>query len=56
MGDLGLGDAQRQHAGQWQADLIVMGSTSRARIFKHLLGDTALHAVRNAEVPLFLTQ
>ncbi len=49
-------DGLLEHAGQWQADLIVMGSTSRARIFKHLLGDTALHAVRNAEVPLFLTQ
>ena len=43
-------------AGQWEADLIVMGSTSRARIFKHLLGDTALHSVRHAEIPLFLTQ
>ncbi len=49
-------DGLLEHAGQWQADLIVMGSSSRARIFKHLLGDTALHAVRNAEVPLFLTQ
>ena len=49
-------DGLLEHAGQWRADLIVRGSTSRARIFKHLLGDTALHAVRNAEVPLFLTQ
>jgi len=44
------------HATEWEADLIVMGSTSRARIFKHLLGDTALHAIRHAEVPLFLAQ
>ena len=49
-------DALLDHASVYQADLIVLGSTSRARIFKHLLGDTALHAVRNAEVPLFLTQ
>lgn len=43
-------------AGSWNADLIVMGSSSRARIVQHLLGDTALHAVRHAEIPLFLTQ
>ena len=36
--------------------LIVLGSTSRARIFKRLLGDTALHCLRNADVPLFLTR
>ncbi|MHC4774515.1 MAG: universal stress protein [Planctomycetota bacterium] len=45
-----------EHAAEWQADLIVMGSTSRARIFQHLLGDTALHALRHAEIPLFLAQ
>ncbi len=45
-----------EHAGQCTADLIVMGSSSRARIFQHLLGDTTLHAVRHAEIPLFLTQ
>ena len=44
------------HAGDWKADLIVMGSSSRARIFQHLLGDTTLHAVRHAEIPLYLTQ
>ena len=49
-------DALLDHASAWQADLIVLGSTSRARIFKRLLGDTALHCVRNADVPLFLAQ
>lgn len=49
-------DQLLEYARQWPADLIVMGSTSRARIFKHLLGDTTLHAVRHAEIPLFLTQ
>jgi nucleotide-binding universal stress UspA family protein len=44
------------HADSWKADLIVMGSSSRARIVQHLLGDTTLHAVRHAEIPLFLTQ
>ncbi len=46
-----LGDA-----GAWNADLIVMGSSSRARIFQHLMGDTTLHAIRHAEIPLYLTQ
>ncbi|MHC4413841.1 MAG: universal stress protein [Planctomycetota bacterium] len=45
-----------EYAQAWNADLIVMGSSSRARIIKHLLGDTALHALRHAEIPLFLTQ
>ena len=45
-----------EHADQCKADLIVMGSSSRARIFQHLLGDTTLHAIRHAEIPLFLTQ
>ncbi len=33
-----------------------MGSSSRARIFQHLMGDTTLHAIRHAEIPLYLTQ
>jgi nucleotide-binding universal stress UspA family protein len=45
-----------EHAASWGADLVVMGSTSRARILQHLLGDTALHALRHAEIPLYLTQ
>ncbi len=49
-------DGLLEHAAEWQADLIVMGSSSRARILQHLLGDTALHALRHAEIPLFLTQ
>jgi nucleotide-binding universal stress UspA family protein len=49
-------DGLLEHAAEWQADLIVMGSSSRARILQHLLGDTALHALRQAEIPLFLTQ
>jgi nucleotide-binding universal stress UspA family protein len=45
-----------EHAADRGADLIVMGSSSRARIIKHLLGDVLLHAIRHAEVPLFLSQ
>ena len=36
------------------ADLLVMGSSSRARILKHILGDAALDAIKHAEIPLFL--
>jgi nucleotide-binding universal stress UspA family protein len=43
-------------AKRMDADLIVMGSTARSRIVRKLLGDTALHAIRNAEIPLFLAQ
>lgn len=53
------GDARHHlldYATEWNADLIVMGASSRARIFKHLLGDTAIHCLRQAEIPLFLAQ
>lgn len=40
----------------WPADAVVMGSTARSRLFRHLLGDTALHMVKNANVPLFMSQ
>jgi nucleotide-binding universal stress UspA family protein len=45
-----------ERAAQLDADLVVMGSTARARIVRKLLGDTALHAIRNAETPLFMAQ
>lgn len=38
------------------ADLIVMGATARSRLFRRLLGDTALHTIQEAKVPLFLAQ
>jgi nucleotide-binding universal stress UspA family protein len=44
------------YARRWGADMIVMGATSRARIFQHVLGDTVLTAVRGSDVPLFLSQ
>ena len=49
-------DGLLEHSDQVGADLIVMGCASRARIFKRLLGDTTLHVIRHAEIPLFLTQ
>jgi len=44
------------YAAGWDTDLIVMGSTSRARLFKQVLGDTALRMLQTAEIPLFLAQ
>lgn len=44
------------YAKQTHADLIVLGASSRARLIKHLLGDTVLHCLRNADIPLFLSQ
>ena len=41
---------------QWQADMIVMGNSSRNLLVKQLLGETALHIIRNADRPLFLSQ
>ena len=49
-------DRLLDYAARTQADLIVMGSASRARILKHLLGDTTLHMVCHAAIPLFITQ
>ena len=40
----------------WSADMLVMGSTSRGKIAKLILGDTAEHTMRQAEIPLFLSQ
>jgi nucleotide-binding universal stress UspA family protein len=47
-------DRLLEHAGEWGADMIVMGSTSRTRITRFLLGDTGLHAMRHSEIPLLL--
>jgi len=40
----------------WNADAVVMGSTARSRLFRHLMGDTAMHMVQNAQVPVFMSQ
>ncbi len=40
----------------WQADMIVMGNSARNLLLKRLLGETALHIIRNADRPLFLCQ
>ncbi len=40
----------------WQADMIVLGNSARNLLVKRLLGETALHIIRNADRPLFLCQ
>jgi len=40
----------------WQADMIVMGNSARNLLVKRVLGETALHIIRNADRPLFLCQ
>ncbi len=42
------------HASAWEADLIVLGSSARSLLMRRLFGDTALHAIQNANRPLFL--
>lgn len=43
-------------ATQWQADMIVLGNSAGHLLAKRLLGETALHIIRNADRPLFLCQ
>jgi nucleotide-binding universal stress UspA family protein len=49
-------DLLLDHATKWKADVIVMGSSSRARIIQHLLGDTTLYALGAAEIPLYISR
>ncbi len=44
------------HASEWQADLIVMGNSAKNVLRKKVFGETALHTISNAEIPLFLAQ
>jgi len=37
------------------ADVIVLGSSPRSLILRHILGDTLLTAIRSSDVPLFLS-
>ncbi len=45
-----------KHARSWDADLVVMGATSRGKILKLFKGTTALEALMHAGIPLFLSQ
>jgi nucleotide-binding universal stress UspA family protein len=45
-----------KHAAEWQTDLIVMGNSARRVLIHHVIGNTTLHVIRNADLPLFLSQ
>lgn len=40
----------------WDADMIVMGNSAKSLLRKQVFGETALHTIQNAEIPLFLAQ
>lgn len=44
------------YASKWEADLIVLGNSAKNILLRRILGETALHVMRNAELPLFLAQ
>ena len=44
------------YADDWDADLIVLGNSAKSILLRRILGETALHVMRNAERPLFLAQ
>ncbi len=40
----------------WGADLLVLGNSARNILLRRMMGETALRVIREAEVPLFLSQ
>lgn len=44
------------YAAGWDADLIVVGNSAKNLLLRRLFGETALHAIRHADRPLFLAQ
>jgi nucleotide-binding universal stress UspA family protein len=49
-------DALLPYADQWEADLIVMGNSAHNFLMRQLFGEVALHTIKNAKLPLFLSQ
>lgn len=45
-----------EHASSAAADLIVMGNSAKSLLRKQVFGETALHTISNADMPLFLSQ
>jgi nucleotide-binding universal stress UspA family protein len=45
-----------EHADQWNADLIVVGNSSKSLLRRRVFGETALHTIRESKLPLFLSQ
>lgn len=44
------------YADKWGADLIVVGNSAKNLLIRRIFGETALHAIQNADRPLFLGQ
>lgn len=44
------------HAEEWNADLVVLGSSTKSRMRRYVLGDTCLHTIRHAHMPLYLSR
>lgn len=55
-----LPDSPKDHllpyAEEWGADLTVVGNSAKNLLLRRVFGETALHAIQNAERPLFLAQ
>jgi nucleotide-binding universal stress UspA family protein len=53
-------DTARTHllpyAEEWGADLTVVGNSAKNLLLRRIFGETALHAIQNANRPLFLAQ
>ena len=45
-----------EEAEKWNADLIVLGNSAKNFLRRQILGETALHTIHHAELPLFLAQ
>jgi nucleotide-binding universal stress UspA family protein len=44
------------YAEEWGADLTVVGNSAKNLLLRRIFGETALHAIQNANRPLFLAQ
>ena len=49
-------DGLLEEAASWNADMIVLGNSSRRLLLRRVFGETVLHLIRQSEVPLFLAQ
>lgn len=49
-------DSLLPEAQAWEADLIVLGNSARNLLRRQMFGETALHVMQHAEIPLFLGQ
>ena len=45
-----------RQAEEWQADMIVLGNSAKSLIRRQVFGETALETIKEAAVPLFLSQ